>query len=316
MLLNLHLGATALIAIAQLVRAAPAGASLETEAEPLVKRQSGGRRSGSCRTLYGPAPTSEQAMPQNPQAATASCPVYANQTITIPVYTYVPYFSPGGVKKREFNYWTAPEIKKGVNDLNRLYGQYKPKIEFVMKPPKYKPIYNEREWEEYFKLNVVESSEEEIARLDKYCSNPARGPVKNRGVNQMRELWIYMLPALGDDGTLAFAFMPQSRFPFHVDGVFIDASRWLVDQSTLAHEVGHWLRLHHTFEGGCRGTDFVSDTPPWANVPGDAGSTTCKGSDGYDWNKIKNPCGGTKGGQRKRAWESALNYRVFKPVCT
>jgi Pregnancy-associated plasma protein-A len=79
-------------------------------------------------------------------------------------------------------------------------------------------------------------------------------------------------------GFLGWAYFPNitDSPDFFLDGVVVDWRSMLETSTeyqgqydlgkTVTHEVGHWLNLHHTFQGGCSPPgDSVNDTPPQAS---------------------------------------------------
>jgi hypothetical protein len=102
-------------------------------------------------------------------------------------------------------------------------------------------------------------------------SDPAVDPSDNRAAKRAlhrgnkADLNVY-IAKLGD-GLLGYATFPGG--PLVTDGVVLlnaslpgGTAAPYNQGDTLTHEVGHWLGLFHTFQGGCsKPGDYVSDTP-------------------------------------------------------
>jgi hypothetical protein len=113
---------------------------------------------------------------------------------------------------------------------------------------------------------------------------------------------------LSNTGFIGYAYYPWDYIgdDISLDGVAIDyrsipggSFTNFNEGKTLVHEVGHWLGLSHTFQGGCGSSpttsgDYVSDTPAEAFPSSDTnicpiGRDTCTGQNfpGVDVSTLK-----------------------------
>jgi hypothetical protein len=92
--------------------------------------------------------------------------------------------------------------------------------------------------------------------------------LRKGGANVLNVYWTSIYGEIGEmSGSSTFPY--SYRHHPKSDGVLvrpevITGGEFFPDYSegdTLVHEVGHWLGLFHTFEGGCEVSDGISDTP-------------------------------------------------------
>ena len=102
-------------------------------------------------------------------------------------------------------------------------------------------------------------------------------PLKNLSRWEPRDymnIWLVkeITSASAGSGVAGYAYFPSSHGNPE-DGIVMEA-RWMGSSSDntkiLAHEVGHYLGLYHTFEGGCTNNDCVNDGDRVCDTPPDA----------------------------------------------
>lgn len=124
-----------------------------------------------------------------------------------------------------------------------------------------------------------------VTRTTSNLTNLSRSPEDDLAMktlvnwNPLRYINIYVVREIcsandeNDCSVAGYAFLP-SEHGAQYDGIVLEA-RWInaspQNAVVLIHELGHYLGLHHTFEGGCTNNDClingdrVCDTPPDAS---------------------------------------------------
>ncbi|TLS26750.1 hypothetical protein PpBr36_04281 [Pyricularia pennisetigena] len=130
-----------------------------------------------------------------------------------------------------------------------------------------------------------------------------------KGGDDIRVLNLYFNVGLPAAGVAVLIDQQGELDSFRVfDGAIIDPSTMpggpdpLINEGkTVTHEVGHWVGLYHTFQGGCADQDLVQDTPPARAPPG--GFSFC--------DRVYNTCSDTLGPNGTDAPDPNDNYMSY-----